>query len=524
MELGGDTLHTGREVQDVTRALVTSKKYLPKREPWAHQKVGLDRIRGQRHFALLMQMRTGKTLIDLTDFGRRELSGDVCDKLVHAPAGAYRTWETAMEENFSEDLQRRALVYRWESGAGVRHLRDLDTFMRERSRPRVLLMNTEAVSSVKRAREVCVDFLSQRRGYSEHTVDEATSIKNHDSERTKFIVDTLSPLSTWRRILTGLPTPRSPLDAYMQFKFLDRYILGFGSWHAFAARHSVMQEIRVGAPRRLPNGELARDSEGNIIQRTIKVPVAYRNEVEIRDKIAPVSYRVLLEDCYDLPPKMYSFRDVEWHPEQRRIYKQLREFATAEIEEGKHVTAHQVITQILRLHQVLCGHTKTEEGEDIEIPNHRIPSLLDLLEEHEGKAVVWCSYDLDVRAVSEAIAKRFDSPVARFWGGNRKTRESEERMFQSDPSCRHMVATPDAGGMGRQWGVADLVVHYSNRDNLEHREQSEFRTQIVGKTRSVGHVDMRIPGTVEDKIIEALRKKINMASLITGDNWKQWLI
>lgn len=498
------------------------KRYLPKRKAWAHQKKGARLIRGKEAFALLMGMRTGKTKIDLDNFGEMELSGDVHDHLVNAPAGAYKTWEGAMDDHLSEDLGKRMRVYTWESGPTKTRIRELDDFMTDHSHPRTLLVNIEAYSTVKMIRDASDAFLLQRK--SMHTVDEATTIKNHDAARAKFVVERLALLSDYRRILTGLPTPKSPLDAYMQFNFLDPDILGYSSFYSFRAHHAIMKAVPVGPPMELPNGEMARNPDGSLVRRTVMMPVAYQNEDEIRDSIAPHSYRVKLDDCYDLPPKMYSFRDVAWHPLQKKAYDELKTYATAALNEEDFVTANQVVTLVLRLHQILCGHVVTEDGRVVEVPEYRTESLLDLLEEHDGKCVIWCSYDHDVQKISSAIRKRFDEPVARFWGGNRKTREVEERVFKNDPLCKRMVATPGSGGMARTWDVADLVIYYSNTNNLEHREQSEMRTQLYEKVRSVGYVDMRIPNTVDGKIIDALRKKIDMAATITGDNWREWLV
>jgi SNF2 family DNA or RNA helicase len=69
-----------------------------------------------------------------------------------------------------------------------------------------------------------------------------------------------------------------------------------------------------------------------------------------------------------------------------------------------------------------------------------------------------------------------------------------------------------------------MVVYYSNTDNLEHRDQSEQRAMGMTKSRQVDFVDMIVRGTVEEKIINSLRSKIDMASIINGDNYKEWLV
>ncbi len=479
-------------------------KYAPAFKPWAHQVEAMKRLEGQENFALLMAMRTGKTKTLLDDWGRLELAGEVQNLLVIAPGGVYKTWQGAAREHLSIDLNQRALVYCWKSGAGVKETRVLDYFIGIKDRPRVLLINVEALSSVKKARETVTDFLDQ--GPCMVAVDESTVIKNPTSKRTKFINKEVGGRAKYRRILSGLPSPKSPLDLYSQFEFLDWGILGFKSFFAFRARYAVMQRQIFGG-------------------RHVQLVVGYKNIDELRAKIADHSYRVKLEDCYDLPPKIYSKREVQLTKEQTRLYAEMKLFATAKINETAHVTATIVIAQIMRLHQILCGHVADEMGKRHAIPEYRTRALLELLEEYDGKAIIWCSYDFDVRNVSEKLDKEYGSDVvAQFWGGNTSVREEEERRFLNDPDCRFMVATAAAGGRGRTWTVAGLVVYYSNTNDLEHRAQSEERAQGVGKNDSVQYIDLVAPGTVDEKIIHGLRNKIDMATAITGDTYKEWLI
>jgi SNF2 family DNA or RNA helicase len=356
-------------------------------------------------------------------------------------------------------------------------------------------------------------------------VDESTKIKSLDAERTKYVVNVLSPRASHRRILTGLPTPRSPLDLFSQFYYLDPTILKQWSFTAFRRRYAVLKRVQF------PGARYPTD-----------IVVDYQNTDELPRLIEPHSHRV---DFRPEVPSTYSIRSVELTDEQKRIYKELKTYAAARLNEaGAHVTAPLVITQILRLHQVLCGHVVDENGIEREIPENKTEQLLEELDEHPGKAIVWCTYDADVRKVATAIAQEYDetlvyedryglkkreptfpSPVvARFWGGNLATREAEEREFKMNPCCRFMVATASAGGLGRTWDVADLAVYYSSSYDLEHREQSEQRPLNVGKKTGVDYVDLVAPGTIEMKILKALREKIDVASLVTGDAWREWVL
>jgi SNF2 family DNA or RNA helicase len=502
--------------------------YIPKLELWTHQKKGLNHLLANRNFALLMEMRTGKTATILAEFGALEATGKAKSLLVVAPAGVYLTWVDDAQKHLSDDLKRRTKIFAWSAQGGVKAAREQEAFMVYEG-PRILLVNAEALSVVPRARELCITFLSQSQAML--VMDESTWMKNPKAKRTIFAINKLKPLAARRRILSGLPNPQGPLDLYSQFYFLDPYILGYPSFTQFKVRYGVMRPVPFG-----PRGQI------------IQVVVGYRDLDDIHRKIAPYSYRVKLEDCYDMPAKVYMRREVTMTTEQQRIYRQIKDFATASLGNEEHVTSTMVITQLLRLHQVLCGHTMSDNGVEIDISENRTAALLEQLEDvpENEKAIIWCSYDADVKKVATALAKTYnqdlryvdqngnekikeptwpdDPVVARFWGGNRSTREEEEKRFKTDPKCRFMVATAAAGGRGRTWDIANLNIYYSNTPNLEHRLQSEERPQAKGKTVPVAYVDLICRGTIEEKIIKALREKLNLSSIITGDDYKEWLI
>lgn len=478
--------------------------YLPQKPPWFRQQEALDASKDRLAFAYLMAMRTGKTKVTLDDFGRRECAGEIDDFLLIAPAGVYRTWENAIQEHVSVDLQARLQVFTWSAQLGKGEEKVLAQFLADQTKPRVLLVNVEALSSVPRARELCIEFASQRRCYC--AVDESTSVKNPKAKRTKFLLARIRPLVAVRRILCGLIAPRDPLDIWAQFAFLGEELLGFSSYRTFRAHYAKMKPMLLKG-------------------RWVQVVDSFQNLDDLQERVAKHSYRCTLEDCYDVPAKTYMKREVTLTPEQERVYREIRDFATAKLAAEAYVTATIVIVQLVRMHQVLCGHVVDELGNEHELPENRTKALLGLLEEHAGKAVIWCSYDLDIRKVSAALTKAYGAgSVARFWGGNLQTREDEEKQFLSDPKCLFMVATAAAGGRGRTWVNADLVVYFSNTNNLEHRSQSEERAQGVDKTRPVAYVDLVVPNTLDEKIITALRAKINMAATINGDNYREWLV
>jgi SNF2 family DNA or RNA helicase len=530
-----------------------SAVYQSKREPRAKQAEALAWIRGRTTGALLMGRRVGKTKVIVDEWGKSVASCEIIrygaqwcymrDLLIVAPGGVYRTWDEAVDLDLDEGLLDHARILVWDSSrAGTRLFCDTQESFLVHDGPRILIMNAEALSvkkGDKRARKLAAQFVGPG---CTMVIDESVIIKNREANVSKFCCETLGPRCGRRFILTGLVSPRDPLDVYAQFRFLDRRILPetfpvFRSKYAEVNYVCTLPDRVVDAKYRQvlkhePNPFLNRSGKcAEIIEaggwvQCRPVIKEWKNIEELGKRLDPWSFRARLEDCYDLPPSDYSFRDVEMTPQQARAYAEMRDLARIEFETQENaVTANQVVVQMLRLHQVLCGHTKLDDGRLVHLPENRTTSLLELLNDHEGKAIIWCAYGNDLTRVVDALINEYGAgSVAVFYGGNLDVREDQEKAFKTNPCCRFMVATPDAGGRGRTWDGADLVVYYSQRNNLDHRLQSEDRAKNVGKTRSISYVDMRVPGTVEDKIIDALRKKMDLSAMVEGTDPLEWLV
>lgn len=489
--------------------------YTPPYRPYAHQQEALDllaRPENAEAFALFMGMRTGKTKVVLDDYGRRELAGECQDLAVIAPGGVYKTWEKAIfgdpavpgdRGHLSDDLRSRMNLHVWESGAGVTKRRKLGEFLENIDRPRAFLINVEALSSVKEAKAALLAFLRRRKAKA--VIDESIIIKNPSSNRTKFINGDVADAADFRRLLSGLPNPKDPLDYFSQMYFLNWRYLGFKSYFAMRGRYAVLWNMDVGG-------------------RTVPVIKGWKDLDDLERRLKPHCYRKQLKDCHDTPPKAYMFHDVEMTPEQARIYKDMKEYATAQLDAESHVTATVVIAQITRLRQILCGFTKDEAGVVHRFPENRTQGVLDRLIGYDGKAIIWCAFGESIEAVSKALREEYgDASVAQFWGGNQATREHDEYRFKSDPECRFMVATAAAGGRGRTWTVADLIIYHSNSDDLDHRDQSEERGSGIGKDERITVVDLRC-GPMDNKIITNLRNKIDLATSVNGEGYRAWLI
>ena len=211
-------------------------------------------MRDRVAFALLMEPRTGKTKTVLDEFGTLEARGAIDRLLVVAPAGVYRTWEVDAAKHLSDELKRRVKIVRWESGANAATLAMLERFVAG-SGPKIFLVNVEALSVASTVKTIQrLAELFAKNGRTIMVIDESTCVKNPRAKRTLYCLRT-GPYAKRRRILSGLPTPQSPLDIFAQFAFLDPGILGYGNFKQFQARYAVLKWLPIG-----PGGRRSRPS------------------------------------------------------------------------------------------------------------------------------------------------------------------------------------------------------------------------------------------------------------------------
>lgn len=476
--------------------------YEPKLPPFRHQLLALERGWDKEGYAFLMEMGCGKSKTFIDNACMLRENRGLKRIFIAAPKGVYENWSRKeIPEHMPDRHKQGMVVHVWRGGHSAAEKRALKAVMSDGPGLRVLIMNTEAISQSTKAYGVAEEFCGL--GGVLMGVDESSTAKNPQAIRTKRLIK-LARLVQWRRIMTGTPNPRSPLDLWSQFEILGHSMLGFKSFYAFRSRFAIMTSQQFGG-------------------RSIDVVIGYRNTDLLSQILEQHAIIVKKEDALDLPPKVYETRDVDLTPEQARMYKELKEFATAEITDEQHITATHVMTQILRLHQLVCGHTTTELGEQVKIPSNRINVLKEVLGEVDGKAIVWCNYRQDITDVCEALTEA-GYRVARYDGGTsqedrqkavyRFQGEMEGRVCPEEEQVDVFVGTPHAAGYGITLTAARCVVYYSNTYDLEKRLQSEDRAHRIGQTKSVTYVDLIARGTVDEKIVESLRKKETLANII----------
>jgi len=471
-------------------------------KPFVHQQAYLQRHWNAPVAALFADMGTGKSYMLINNFSMLYDKGLLNGVLIVAPKGVYRNWfDTEIPKHIPEHVQYRMAI--WNPQPRKAEEQALNSLFDITEDLKILVMNIEAFSTIRGSKYagrflLCHDAMM--------VIDESTTIKTPTSARSKS-TEKVGRGARFKRIATGSPVTKSPMDLYQQCAFLSPNCLNAASYYSFQARYAVVIERSVAT-------------------HSFKQVVGYRRLDELKEKLDRFSFRVTKEECLDLPDKLYVKREVDLTDEQRRAYLQMKAMALSQFKEGVTSTVN-ALTQLMRLHQIVCGHVKLDNGEVIELPNNRIGELMSVVEETDGKIIIWANYRHDIEAIKLALSKEYGMNSVGMYYGDTDDDERKrvlEEFQKPNSEMRFFVGNPSTGGYGLTLTAAHTMVYYSNSFDLEKRLQSEDRAHRIGQTKNVTYIDLIAVGTIDEKIVKALRDKIDIATQVMGEDFKQWLI
>ena len=460
----------------------------------------------RRNDKIFITGNSGKTKVMIDNMTYLKKRKVIEAAIILAPKGVYRNWSTQeIPKHMPDDVNPQVLVWKADASAGYKRklLDDIrnydpDTFP-------IFVFNIESLLSEK-GMEAMTLFMKVHKGMLMGLIDESTCIKNHKAKRTKKALEIGSKCRV-KRIATGSPITNSPLDLYSQFAFLDKQILGCGSYYAFRNVFANIERITT--------------RQGQSFDKII----GYKNLPMLSQRIKDFSYRITKKECLDLPDKIYITRDVELTPEQKTLYKNMKDLSFATM--GDEVMSVQVaLTKMLRLHQILCGSFTTDEGVVQRVPNKRLEALEETLDETSGKVIIWANYIQNIRDIEELLTNKYgaESFVTYIGATGNDDRVEAIKLFQNANSpVRFFVGNVQTAGRGITLTAANTVIYFSNNYSLEMRQQSEDRAHRVGQKNAVTYIDLVAPGTLDEKIIQALLAKRNIANEVLHDNLDDWI-
>jgi SNF2 family DNA or RNA helicase len=521
-----------------------------KTKPYAHQEVIFNASKDREYAAYFMEMRTGKTKVTLDVAAHQFHSGRIDALLIIAPNGVSRNWVTdEIPTHLHDSTNYKCLLWRSGRMTSKAVLRGLDELLGHPGLA-ILSVNVDALSTDTLKKYLTV-FFKRHRVFA--VIDESIDISSPGATRTKVAMR-IGARAVTRRILDGTPVAAAPLGLYSQCNFLKPGLLG-ESYFSFKQRYAEWETKDVGERNRpCPdcdgNGVKMLDNTYTECMRcrgscfvgkdSFAAIKKYQRLDELSDKLARFSYRVRRDQCADLPPKIRTKRFFALTKVQQKTYDTLRTVFAAELANNEIISAPMALTRLLRLQQissnfavvdgqmalcVSCNGDGCEACDDEgvvgtakqtlvvdENNDPRLAALLSVLGPLGGQGIIWCRFTHDVEAVFNALDNivRYDGTM------HSDARAMALRKFQNR-DARILVGTASAGGRGLDLSGANFVIYYSHSWSLRQRLQSEDRAQSLRKTDSVLYVDIIADGTVDEKIIAALRAGKDLSAQVLGD-------
>ena len=424
-------------------------------------------------FALFWVMGAGKTLSSIALAGLRHKYGLIQKLLVICPTSIKGVWA----KEFDRYAGFPHTLHVHESG------KPMPRGLKSSPFP-VLVVGIEAMS-VNTGPEICKEFLSG--GVSMTILDESSRIKHHNAKRTENILE-LYRESQYRLALTGTSITQGLQDLYTQMQFVEPRAIGEISYYSFKRKYCVMGGY-----------------EGKKI-------IGYTKTDVLMDKVRPYCDVIRKSDMKDLPLKSYQIREVQASREQREICKSLRNHLRL-VMGDKDNKMKNVLEAMLRAQQVAGGFD--DEGNPLS-SNPKMKELLGLLEDFDGKAVIWARFLPEIEAIREALNSEYPGSVMVMTGNTpQESRQSMVDTFQKSNILRFFVSNHTVGGAGITLTSATLAVYYSNTFNLEDRLQSEDRIHRIGQTNPCMYVDISSDLAVDKSLIESIARKSSLANFVS---------
>ena len=428
--------------------------------------------------ALLMEMGTGKSLTAVAITGALANAGYIRRVLIVAPLSILGVWEAEFSR-FADFPYFLAVL----SGTGEKK-RDTLRHMTGAAL-QVAVVNYESAWRMEKDLRLWRPDLI--------VADEGHKIKTHNIAASKAM-HRLGQQAGYRLLLTGTVITNKAIDVFSQFKFVNPDIFG-QSFYAFRNRYFDM----VGYGNHTP-----------VLKKAM--------EAELTEKLHSISYRATKAECLDLPETTDVIRQVDLEPAALRIYQGLVKESYAALSGGE-VTAPNILTRLLRLSQLTGGFIGNDETASVEqVSAAKLSALEDILDgaAAEGKKLVIIARFLpEIKAICKLLEKRGLRYAC--ITGEVKNREEQVEQFQTEPEVMAFVGQIATAGMGITLTAASIMVFYSLDYSMSNFEQAKARIHRVGQRMPCTYLYLVARGTVDEKVLLALKDKADLARTLVDD-------
>lgn len=428
--------------------------------------------------ALLMEMGTGKTITGIAVAGALYQAGKLRRMLVVAPLSILGVWDEEFAKFAAFDYTLAVLT-----GTGAKKA---DTLRHMRGTPlQAAVINYESAWRLEKELQAWDPDLI--------IADEGHKIKTHNIAASKAM-HRLGARARYKLLLTGTVITNKAVDVFSQYKFLNPAVFG-QSFYVFRNRYFDM----VGYGQHTP-----------VLKRSM--------EQDLMRRLHSIAFRATKAECLDLPEITEIVRTVELEPSAMKIYKDLVRDSYAELGRSE-ITVTNILTRLLRLSQLTGGFIGDDEGSaPLRVSTAKQAALEDIVEDalQEGKKlVIMARFIPEIEAVCRMLEKQ-EIRYSLIKGGV-KDRDAQVSAFQNDPQVQVFVGQIATAGLGVTLTAASTMVFYSLDYSMSNFEQAKARIHRVGQKENCTYIYLTAKGTVDARVIKALRGKADLARMLVDD-------
>lgn len=497
--------------------------YVPHTEPLPHQAEWLPRIVARKFFSIEWEPGLGKTKTALDVCCEKFVNDEIDAVFVVTLPNVHVNW---VVNEIPRHVGLPHVAAAWNPGRVEGGMRTLSQKSADQGKLLLIAtMNFEAVRA-KRGYEWAKGFLSKHR--CAMIIDESHEIGNISAKQNKDC-RRLGKKAVFRLIMSGTPDLGKPENSFGQFSFLNRDVLG-ESFEGFKTRYTIRQAV-PGITREvwIKDPYTGRSTK---VEKPVEETIGYQRLDELRQKLDAHRSRLLKADVADLPPKLYELRSFLMTDEMREAYVSLCERFKAEID-ARPITTRSALEKVLRLQQLVCGFLVPDDVVDVEpcergVPfkkNPRLDMLRNDVGQAPGKRLVWASFVYAQHMIDRAMREDYgdDAVITFFAGAKQHDNIAKMKRFEEDDKIRVAVASQRVAGTGVTLLEARQMFFYNNPPVLKLRLQSEDRAHRIGQDAPVTYTDYEALGTVDRKILETFKQRVDISSAISGDILRRWL-
>lgn len=521
---------------------------------YKHQEIALERYCKASAIPLFFDPGTGKTRTALLIAAAKYAAGEIDSLLVIAPNGVHKQWATEEIPKWISDVNT---TVQWKKN---KKLFFIDGALN------IVCTNIEQFSTKTRYLDY-VEWVNSHRAMI--VLDEATRIKNPKAIRTQRLLYEFNtvirrgktilksePKTVARAILTGTPVTNGPFDVWSMFEFLQPGYFGI-NWYGFQNKYGMFHAIQVNGRvirilineeawhqiKAATSFEMANALYGvnlstyDMIKSQDHYEGPFKNVEQLRDQMLRIAMFVKIEDCIDMPDRVYNRKLLDMSPEQRRVYDELETYYITTYKDEK-VEAKSKLTAYIRLQQIASGFVSSEQVPEDELedpPPNKITWFDDLpkmdqllvdceeivgsIENPTGQVIIVCHFSAEAERIFDSLqAAGYHCCLQTGW----KKVGSIDGFKQGKYSV--MVANIRVISMG--FNLQELCHHmifYSNTFSLEDRIQVEARIYRAGQKQKCIYTDYVMKDTIDMKVYAALKQKKQLADYIRETSVKDML-